>query len=125
MKKTSLLIALLIFMGFGLAKAQQTQVSDLAGEYVCSSVGIPASLEFAVQGSQIELTFCPDIANDCNSYIEVYPTLVDGMIMQKGQEAGDPPRNWEDIRFVVEQNQGQVTIRASYADGIEYVFDRL
>lgn len=124
MKKISLLIALLTFLGFGYSAAQQMQVTDLAGDYVCTTAGLPASLTFAITKSDVELIFCPDIANDCNSYKELFPTLVDGKIMQKNPEDTDSPINWTDIRLLVEENEGTITITASYADGIDYVFER-
>jgi hypothetical protein len=54
----------------------------------------------------------------------LFPTLVDGQIKRKGAEPGDPPADWPDVRFVVAQNQGQVTIKAFYANGIDYEFER-
>ncbi|MEM0998379.1 MAG: hypothetical protein AAGN35_15070 [Bacteroidota bacterium] len=125
MKKIYFLTVILLAFATTSVFAQQTQVVELNGNYNCLTQGVPAALQFHVNGSQVELEFCPNVIdNICLTYSEVHPTVTDGQIMGRSAEPGNPPTNWDDIKFVVEEVQGRVRITAFYADGIDYVFER-
>ena len=125
MKKIYTLFLVLLAVSWQYATAQQTQVADLNGNYVCLTPGVPGGLNLHVNGSAVELEFCPNvIENNCITYSEVHPTVTNGEIMARSAEPGNPPVAWQDVRFTVEEVQGKAQIKVIFADGIDYLFER-
>lgn len=125
MKIYAILFAVLVAFGLQTGYTQQIPVSDLAGSYACLTQGAPASLAFEVDGQHISFEFCWNThENACQTYQNVYPWVVNGAILAKGQQVNSPTQALENLLVRVAEVQGRYRITVMSGDGVDYIFER-
>ena len=125
MKLFGIIIALLLTLSVQLGMAQQVQVGDLRGSYICLMDGAPASFELRVNGQDASFEFCWDTRESaCKTYQGVSPIITEGKLLKASPQPGAAPKDWDDVIVEVANVEMKWRITVYSENGIDYVFER-